>query len=82
MGNHNLKELKIEKGIPLPPQSGFGYRATFRLMEIGDSIFFECADHEKMRATLTGTISQLKREKKFKFASRRVNGGLRVWRTE
>ena len=60
----------------------YGYRATLRKMEIGDSLFFPTETPDKVRSTLTGSISQLKHESNFKFASRRVDGGLRLWRIE
>lgn len=69
-------ELKIEKGVPLPPdgrkQLG-GVTAAFRAMEVGDSVLLLGKKHSSVGAI----VARLKPKK---FATRSVDGGLRVWR--
>lgn len=74
-----MTEIKIEKGIPLPPRPRKGGRpvnSVFRQMEIGDSVFM---DKPTARAA-GGYYGRVARETGWKFTARTVEGGVRVWR--
>lgn len=70
-------ELKIEKGIPLPPARG-GRRsetaALMRAMKKGDSILMH-------KAPTNVQQHALRYIGKGKFATRREGNGYRVWKT-
>jgi hypothetical protein len=74
--------MLIEKGVPMPARRPGRRRYPFREMEVGDSFVVETVqDRERVKATLwhytrTGT------GKGRKFASRKVDEGFRIWRTE
>lgn len=73
---------KIETGIPMPAYYKNGRPASypFRDMGIGESIYISVSEadprHVAKRAYATGRRSGLK------FACRRDEGGVRVWRVE
>ena len=75
--------LDIEKGIPLPDKNT---QYPFNAMEVGDSFLVKCAVNEmpRVKNSLFSAIRKfsIKHKSKSKFASRRVDGGIRVWRTE
>lgn len=66
--------MKIESGIPIP-QRGDGLTALLRRMEIGDSIFIAGKRPQQVGTQISGA-------KPFRFTTRSVEGGIRVWRTE
>lgn len=78
-----MKDFKIDKGIPLPDMAqgnhsrkGNGFKGLLCSMEVGDSVFrqgWSCA-----RAS--GSVAPAKKESGFTFATRRVDGGVRIWR--
>jgi len=80
---HPIKELRkeaieIEKNVPIPSlKRATGVSVAMAQMEVGDSIF--CKD--KTSSTLAGSITYSKRKTGNKFATRSVDGGVRVWRT-
>lgn len=68
-------DLKIEKGIPLPPApKGWGLAAVFRNMVVGDSVFIPNggtnSTSAKARAALGKGVVTIRKEE----------GGVRVWR--
>lgn len=67
-----MSELKIEKGIPLPPVRP-GISSTLRSTEVGDSVFLP---GYKTTGAVRGILANLTG----KFAARKVDGGVRVWR--
>jgi hypothetical protein len=79
--------MKIEKGIE-PPMEPTSLRAqataTFRAMEPGDSILItEPADVPLWRSYASGHAGLARsRGRRWAFKSRRVDGGVRLWRTE
>ena len=79
---NTMQELKIEKGIPIPKIiHRTVLHSILHKMEIGDSIFIECApDKIPSRRTYAGTWS--KRYYPKKFMSRTVEGGVRIWRVD
>lgn len=75
-----MSEFTIEKGIPVPKQVGAGRRNKypFDAMEVGDSFFIKDTKVKTISRTCGHHGKRLGR----KFASRTVDGGVRVWRTE
>ena len=79
-----MSDFVIEKGIPVPP-SLRGKRYPFNEMEIGDSILIPCGgesvNFERFRNRVTAYMSGARKEnKELKLVSRKVEGGIRVWR--
>ena len=74
-----MTEFKIEKNIPMPPLTSAknGLTATLRNMEIGDSTFVNV----KTTAEISSSLAYVRNRYKFKFASRHMGGGIRLWRT-
>lgn len=73
-----MTEFKIEKGVPLPPKKsgGRGRKHPFYEMEVGDSVLVV----GKERNIVSGLVGNPSRKYGFKFATRAVEGGVRVWR--
>ncbi len=70
-----MSELSIEKGVPMPEtRSGWGkFGNTIREMEVGDSVVVK---KQVDVCNLQATSRRLDR----RMASRKVDGGWRVWR--
>jgi len=72
--------FRIEKDVPLPGRKvghGRPQKYPFDAMEVGDSFFIPGAKI----SLLGGPISRaVKRNPGTKWAGRKVNGGVRVWR--
>lgn len=68
---------EIEKGIPAPRS-----KYPFDHMEVGDSFLISCEPEEAPRCQrrISGTISRLKKNRSRYFVTRKVEGGVRVWR--
>lgn len=76
-------ELKIDKGVPLPPSRGYWLQQAVR-MEIGDSVEFTNAkDAESLRQAIRYTKNTHGGRPSMKFMGR-VDGinRWRVWRTD
>lgn len=78
--------LKIESGIPLPGQGrdgkGRSASATAALaMEVGDSFLIETDNPIQARNRVKSALRRSPELKDRIFASRKVVGGLRIWRT-
>lgn len=69
--------MKIEKGVPIPPKMRVPRKAIFHQMEVGDSVFMP----GKKRNPLAYTV-HIRRTRGWKFTSRKVEGGVRIWRVE
>ena len=72
-----MEEIKIDKGIEMPA----GVRRPmypYRSLEIGDSFLIP----GKVSGAVGGTVSYARRVTGFKFVTRTVEGGVRVWRIE
>jgi hypothetical protein len=67
--------IKIEKGIPIPPPRGLGISAALRAMDVGDS-FLITGRNQASASSALGRFAPKK------FATRNVEGGVRIWRTE
>lgn len=72
-------EIKIEKGVPIPPNSsGRVSKYPFTEMEIGDSIYID-APPQKVRPSTQGFSS---RHPEYRFVTRTEGKGVRVWRVK
>ena len=69
-------DYKIERNIPIPPRRyGKNDKYLFLLqMEIGDSVL---AETRQLATAMSGRLKGAG----YKFATRKVEGGVRVWRT-
>lgn len=76
--------VEIEKGVPVPveekPFAGFARSKSkypFAEMEVGDSVFYEGESNGgKVHASMVKSGQRHGRV----FTSRKVDGGLRIWR--
>jgi hypothetical protein len=76
-----MKELKIEKGIPIPvPRSFVKWKPIFENMEIGDSFFISEEGYKNSDTMITSINSSSRSVFPKKMAVRKVDGGARVWR--
>lgn len=70
-------DFQIERNIPIPPRM-YGSKSTkyaFALqMEVGDSVLVQTRP-------IASAISNRLKISGYKFATRKVEGGIRVWRT-
>ena len=74
-----MADIAVEKDVPLPaPLRGSG-KYPWRSMAVGDSFFVP----GMTTASIAGSVhSAYKRLPGWKFTSRTVDGGVRVWRIE
>lgn len=70
-------EIKIESNIPIP-ESKTGPKYPFAQMEVGDSFFCASGLSDQLRNSLRNNAYRFKPKS---FVIRKVDGGLRVWRT-
>lgn len=68
--------IKIDTGIPLPDPKTGGSKYPWKDMDIGHSFFVP----EQVTATFKTQITNAQKRTGFRFTSRRVEGGIRVWR--
>jgi len=74
-------QIVIEKDIPVPASRGIRGRPKSEItliaeaMEPGDSFFVPMKQVE-----INNKLAYLRAKKKFKFATRTLEGGVRVWR--
>lgn len=78
--------IKLEKGVPIPesPKS-FASKYPWGQMEVGDSFLIPQIDNEPIQSTrerASKAVSYAKRHKNINFCTRKVDGGIRVWRIE
>lgn len=75
-------EIKIERGIPIPPKSKNFSRYKWDQMVIGDSFLLPPdSSPDKINSARNAAYGFGKRHK-MKFTSRTTNKGTRIWRTE
>jgi hypothetical protein len=84
--------LPIDKGIPIPAwtvpkngrPSGSRTRRPWSIMEVGDSFFQPCEPDRiyRTQGTLSTTASHTAARLGWRFETRIVDGGVRVWRTK
>lgn len=79
-----VASFKIEKNVPLGPRSRSGGSSyPFAEMEVGDSFFIPVQrDVQKFRNGLSQSLSYQRLRYQRKFATRKVEGGIRVWRVQ
>lgn len=81
-------EYKIEKNIPIPKKIGVGRKAKdyypLEKMQVGDSFLIRFKYTTKERLKIASRISMWQKRNGAgkKFATRRVDEGIRVWRKE
>lgn len=71
-------EIKIEKGVPMPPSSSGNLKYPFRSMAVGDSFFVAGKSVGTMAANASPAARRIGGGTKF--TCRAENGGVRVWR--
>ena len=72
---------QIEKDVPVAPKrGGRGGEYPFAAMEIGDS-FFVPGDAHRTQYRVSSAVSHYAARTGRKFTTRRVEGGVRCWRT-
>ena len=77
--------ITIEKDVPIPiarhkDGDSKGLRAALSAMEIGDSFFYPTKD--PVRCGVRSQICRVSKETHKNFTTRKVDGGIRVWRLE
>lgn len=75
-----MADFKIEKNIDLPPPKTNATKYPFRGMAVGDSIFVSSEDGSHGRAGNAAYNWGRRESPQVKFATRRVDGGIRIWR--
>lgn len=78
MDDHDpaANEYLIERGVPLPPGASTGPTYPWDKMAVGDSFFVPGKKQENM----SSVASSAAKRRGWKFATRTVPGGVRVWR--
>jgi hypothetical protein len=71
----NLRDIKIEKGIPIPAKGkGGGFTDLFKKMKVGDSVYI-AEWNQKERSVMYTCASAIG----LQITSRREGDGLRIW---
>lgn len=69
--------IEIEKGVPLPSdERGRAAKYPWAEMEIGDSFFLK----DGSSSSISGAASNAGKRLGFKFSTREMDDGVRVWR--
>lgn len=76
-------QIKIEKGIPQPVRGRGGRKYPWSGMDVGDSFFVPDVTSAKLSGAASSYTNHRRRTGKSvpKFSVRKVDGGVRVWRT-
>ena len=75
--------FKIEKDVPMPTRTrNGGSKYPFAEMQVNDSFFVEAIGQASERRMYSAIQSYRRRFPEVKMSLRKVDGGLRVWRTE
>ena len=73
-----MSEIKVERGIPIPPINRGRTEYPFLLLKIGDSFLFPPNSN---RSKANGAIFHFrKKHPEMKFSLRTTKDGFRVWR--
>jgi hypothetical protein len=64
----------IERGIPIPPRKNISILSK---MEVGDSVLMKICEN-----TVYTKIRRAVQDSGYKFTTRKMDGGYRVWRVE
>lgn len=86
-GHHEEQEFPIRKGVPLPHSSGNTTkqeRYPWREMDVGDSFVvpFRGGDVAKQQASVATVAKHASKRHGHKYTTRRLEGGIGVWRVE
>ena len=76
-----MQDIKIESGIPIPGTSGPNgapRRHIGHEMEVGNSVFFPSGDQPRLSSAFKSVARQY--QPPWQFATRKMDGGVRVWR--
>jgi hypothetical protein len=65
----------IEKNVPIPYAKIEGSRFPFAEMAVGDSVFIPGP-----KRVFTSSLARVRYAKGYRFTTRTVDGGIRVWR--
>jgi hypothetical protein len=71
--------IKIDKNVPIPA-GGKKTKYPFAEMQVGDSFFLPCDGETERASVLTYAKNHRKTTPNFAITTRKVDGGLRVWR--
>lgn len=78
--------FKIEKGIPVPNRkSNTSFVWPFNIMEVEDSVFISLDSYSRSKHSMVANAARNMGKRKtpiWKYTTRRVIGGVRVWRVE
>jgi hypothetical protein len=69
--------MKIDKGIPMPKRNTRNSRYPWKELEVGDSFFIPGSSNGYSTVTYANKVYAPKR-----FACRKDNAGVRIWRIE
>lgn len=75
--------IKIETGIPVPAPRFQDAVYPFKKMQVGESCLVPPKEDETGRALrerVSAALAHYHRDGSMKFCSRKVDGGIRVWR--
>ena len=74
--------MKIENNIPIPKKiANYPIKYNFKNMKVGDSIFFNRMNNKKRCSVFNSAKYFCKvRKLNWKFTTRTVEGGIRIWR--
>lgn len=74
-----MSEFKIENGVPIPARGGERAQVsgTLRQLEVDQSVLFP---QDVKIHSIRPLITYIKQETGRQFISRKVEGGIRVWR--
>ena len=76
-----LKDMKIEKNIPIPEKQSKRLMYPWPDLEVGDSFFIEDYTRKKQIGISSSAFIWFRKHKPHgKIVTRRVEGGIRVWR--
>jgi hypothetical protein len=75
-----MSDIKIEKGIEIPPKGSVGSKFPVQEMEVGDSFF--CSFDVSSANSVMACLSKYGKDTGKKFTTRKVEGGTRAWRIE
>ena len=73
-------EFKIEKDVPIPAPSNNIGRYPFRQLNIGESVHIEIG--EAKFSSLRSRLTHIQQKTGARFATRKTETGIRVWRIE
>lgn len=74
-----MSEITVDKGIPIPDRQRGGGKYPWGTLDVGDSFFVE-GDAKRVKA-LQGAVSNVGRRLGRTFTTRRLDNGVRIWRT-